>query len=133
MKVIDITIWIDLFLQALNQTFANRVWFVGLQGSYAREEAGDTSDIDMVVILDEISEQHSDYVHHKHNNTRDNDSRIELIRNVIVKHFVGDNGINHTYKGYQKSRQHIECQHSFVRLIVAYKSFEHSFSFFFKI
>jgi len=34
-------------LQILNETFANRVWFVGLQGSYARGEACDTSDIDV--------------------------------------------------------------------------------------
>ena len=53
--MIDIKIWIDLFLKALYQTFENRVWFVGLQGSYARGEACDTSDIDMVVILDELS------------------------------------------------------------------------------
>ena len=43
------------FLQALNETFANRVWFVGLQGSYGRGEATETSDIDIVVILDELS------------------------------------------------------------------------------
>ena len=43
------------FLQTLNETFANRVWFVGLQGSYGRGEATETSDIDIVVILDELS------------------------------------------------------------------------------
>jgi hypothetical protein len=42
-------------LQTLNETFANRVWFVGLQGSYGRGEATETSDIDIVVILDELS------------------------------------------------------------------------------
>jgi hypothetical protein len=31
------------------------VWFVGLQGSYGRCEATETSDIDIVVILDELS------------------------------------------------------------------------------
>ena len=53
--MIDITAWMEDFLQALNETFANRVWFVGLQGSYGRGEAGDKSDIDVVVILDELS------------------------------------------------------------------------------
>lgn len=53
--MIDVTTWIQNFLQALNKTFANRVWFVGLQGSYGRGEARDTSDIDIVVILDELS------------------------------------------------------------------------------
>ena len=53
--MIDITAWMEDFLQALNETFANRVWFVGLQGSYGRGEATETSDIDVVVILDELS------------------------------------------------------------------------------
>ena len=54
-KMIDITAWVQNFLQSLNETFANRVWFVGLQGSYGRGEATETSDIDIVVILDELS------------------------------------------------------------------------------
>ena len=53
--MIDITAWMQNFLQTLNQTFSNRVWFVGLQGSYGRGEATETSDIDIVVILDELS------------------------------------------------------------------------------
>lgn len=53
--MIDITSWMDAFLQALNDTFRDRVWFVGLQGSYARGEAIETSDIDVVVILEQIS------------------------------------------------------------------------------
>ena len=53
--MIDITAWMKNFLQILNETFENRVWFVGLQGSYARGEATETSDIDVVVILDELT------------------------------------------------------------------------------
>ena len=53
--MIDITTWMQTFLQTLNETFANRVWFVGLQGSYGRGEATETSDIDVVVILDQLS------------------------------------------------------------------------------
>ena len=53
--MVDITAWMKDFLQTLNETFANRVWFVGLQGSYGRGEATETSDIDIVVILDELS------------------------------------------------------------------------------
>lgn len=52
--MIDITTWMQNFLQTLNKTFENRVWFVGLQGSYGRGEATETSDIDVVVILDEL-------------------------------------------------------------------------------
>ena len=53
--MIDITTWMQNFLQTLNKTFENRVWFVGLQGGYGRGEATETSDIDVVVILDELS------------------------------------------------------------------------------
>ena len=53
--MVDITTWMNDFLQNLNHTFENRVWFVGLQGSYGRGEATETSDIDVVVILDELS------------------------------------------------------------------------------
>ena len=53
--MVDITTWMNDFLQKLNHTFENRVWVVGLQGSYGRGEATETSDIDVVVILDELS------------------------------------------------------------------------------
>lgn len=53
--MIDITTWMNDFLQKLNHTFGKRVWFIGLQGSYGRGEATETSDIDIVVILDELS------------------------------------------------------------------------------
>ena len=53
--MIDITTWMDGFLKALHKDFGNRVWFVGLQGSYGRGEATETSDIDVVVILDDLS------------------------------------------------------------------------------
>ena len=53
--MIDITMWMQNFLHKLNETFANRVWFVGLQGSYGRGEATENSDIDVVVILDKLS------------------------------------------------------------------------------
>ena len=53
--MIEITDWTNTFLSALNDQFGDRVWFVGLQGSFARGEATETSDIDVVVILDELS------------------------------------------------------------------------------
>ena len=53
--MIDINVWMNAFIQKLNEVFANSVWFVGLQGSYGRGEATESSDIDVVVILDELS------------------------------------------------------------------------------
>ena len=53
--MIEITTWMNGFLKTTNETFGDRVWFVGLQGSYDRGEATETSDIDVVVILDELS------------------------------------------------------------------------------
>lgn len=73
--MIDITSWIKNFLQALYETFANRIWFVGLQGSYGRGEATETSDIDVVVIFDELSV--SDV--HKYNAMLDTLPHRELI------------------------------------------------------
>ncbi len=54
-KQINISAWANSFLQTLNNSFAQRVWFVGLQGSYGRGEATEASDIDIVVILDKLS------------------------------------------------------------------------------
>lgn len=50
----DIKNWIAEFTNKALQTFSERVWFIGLQGSYGRGEATATSDIDVVVILDEL-------------------------------------------------------------------------------
>ena len=52
--MINIENWMETFIAKLNETFENRVWFVGLQGSYGRGEATESSDIDIVVILDEL-------------------------------------------------------------------------------
>ncbi len=55
--MIEISVWLDLFLAALDATFGERVQFVGLQGSYARGEATENSDIDVALILDTLSAQ----------------------------------------------------------------------------
>ena len=52
--MIDISSWMTGFLLRLEECFGDRVWFVGLQGSYGRGEATETSDIDVVVIFDEL-------------------------------------------------------------------------------
>ena len=52
--MIDIDVWMTHFTEGLLQRFGDRVWFIGLQGSYAREEATEQSDIDVVVILDKL-------------------------------------------------------------------------------
>ena len=53
--MIDINVWMNNFLYKLNNVFDNRIWFVGLQGSYGRGEATASSDIDVVVIFDELN------------------------------------------------------------------------------
>ena len=53
--MVEINTWMKNFLSTLENHFAQRVWFVGLQGSYGRGEATETSDIDIVVILDELN------------------------------------------------------------------------------
>lgn len=53
--MIEINSWLNLFQQKLEENFPGRVWFVGLQGSYGRGEATESSDMDLVVILDELT------------------------------------------------------------------------------
>ena len=53
--MINITSFIEKFLNTMDNIFGSRVWFVGLQGSYSRGEATEDSDIDMVVILDDLT------------------------------------------------------------------------------
>lgn len=52
--MIDIKSWINIFTDKAEHIFEGRIWFIGLQGSYGRGEATETSDIDVVVILDEL-------------------------------------------------------------------------------
>ena len=52
--MIDIKTWVPQFVNKVEQSFGNRIWFIVLQGSYGRNEATDASDIDVVVILDEL-------------------------------------------------------------------------------
>lgn len=53
--MVDISALMNQFLHTLTESFGERIWFVGLQGSYNRNEATETSDIDIVVILDKLS------------------------------------------------------------------------------
>lgn len=43
------------FISAVKNTFSNRIVFIGLQGSRARNEETENSDIDTIVILDNLS------------------------------------------------------------------------------
>ena len=52
--MVDVINYISSLCKTLNASFGERVMFVGLQGSYGRDEAGPNSDIDAVVILDTL-------------------------------------------------------------------------------
>lgn len=51
----NITHWLKMFQEKLITLFGNRIKFFGLQGSYGRGEQTTGSDIDVVIILDEVS------------------------------------------------------------------------------
>lgn len=53
--MVEIDTWMEGFLPRLRDTFGARIVFAGLQGSYARQEPTEASDLDVVVILDELS------------------------------------------------------------------------------
>nr|WP_303180165.1 nucleotidyltransferase domain-containing protein [Lachnoclostridium phocaeense] len=53
--MLEIESWTEHFIQVLRETFGERIWFAGLQGSRGRGEESEGSDIDLVVILDELT------------------------------------------------------------------------------
>jgi predicted nucleotidyltransferase len=53
--MIDTKLLMERFTESLKETFGDRIYFIGLQGSYGRGEATESSDIDIVVILDELT------------------------------------------------------------------------------
>jgi len=53
--MVNIQLWMECFIELLKETFGERIYFVGLQGSYGRGEATESSDIDVVVILDKLT------------------------------------------------------------------------------
>lgn len=53
--MIDIQNWMRAYQKEICSHFGARVIFIGLQGSYARKEASDNSDIDVVLILDKVA------------------------------------------------------------------------------
>ena len=53
--VINVDAWMAELLQQLQQSFGERLRYVGLQGSYRRGEATENSDIDVVVLLNTVT------------------------------------------------------------------------------
>ena len=53
--MLDIEEWINNYTREILDNFKDRINFIGLQGSYARGEATEESDIDVVVIFDKLS------------------------------------------------------------------------------
>jgi len=53
--MINIETYIAQLIGLLKQKFPSRLLYVGLQGSYLRGEATDNSDIDIMVVIDELS------------------------------------------------------------------------------
>ena len=53
--MINIEEWLNLVIEKLQKVFQEKLLFIGLQGSYNRREATPESDIDLVVILDELN------------------------------------------------------------------------------
>lgn len=47
--------WLYEFVQRIKEAFPERIVFIGIQGSYARQEATENSDIDVVVIFDALN------------------------------------------------------------------------------
>ena len=52
--MVDISSYLTLLLARLQEQFAGRLLYVGLQGSYLRDEATEHSDIDIMVVIDAL-------------------------------------------------------------------------------
>lgn len=52
--MLNIESWLPLWSRAVLERFGGRVLFLGLQGSRARGEAREDSDIDTVLVLDRL-------------------------------------------------------------------------------
>lgn len=53
--MIDTAIYLPKLLECLHQQFGTRLVYAGLQGSYLRNEATETSDIDIMVVIEKLS------------------------------------------------------------------------------
>ena len=51
--MLEIEVWMKCFTEKLRAAFGEKLEFIGLQGSYGRGEATESSDIDVVVIFSE--------------------------------------------------------------------------------
>ncbi len=58
--MINIEAYICQLTESLKKHFQNRLCYIGLQGSYLREEATEHSDIDMMVVVDNLSVEDMD-------------------------------------------------------------------------
>ena len=52
--MLEIEVWMKCFTEKLRAAFGEKLEFIGLQGSYGRGEATESSDIDVVVIFSEL-------------------------------------------------------------------------------
>ncbi|MCW6094952.1 nucleotidyltransferase domain-containing protein [Clostridium sporogenes] len=55
--IFSIDNWVEELVLKIKNEYGDRLAFIGLQGSYRRKEASDNSDIDIVVILNELTIQ----------------------------------------------------------------------------
>lgn len=53
--MLDVEAYISQFIGLLRQKYGARLLYVGLQGSYLRNEATESSDIDLMVVVDGLS------------------------------------------------------------------------------
>lgn len=53
--MVEIGQWMEGYVSAVERVFGDRAIFIGLQGSYGRGEPTESSDIDVVLILDRLN------------------------------------------------------------------------------
>jgi len=60
MNMIDCAAYLTYLTDCLKKSFSSRLVYVGLQGSYLREEADENSDFDVMLVLDQLTPEDLD-------------------------------------------------------------------------
>lgn len=55
MQEFNIDRWLKSYIERVKNAFPSRIEFIGIQGSYVRNEATEKSDIDVVLLLDKFT------------------------------------------------------------------------------
>ena len=111
----DLDTYLNDLLLSCRAAFGERLFYVGLQGSWLRGEAHESSDIDVMVILDRFSIQDMDQYREilkrirYHDLPEGADDSFFLCKELIPGYLDGITGVYQTPKGYYVDDADVEA------------------------